>query len=437
MTKCYQTEWSFPACKSRKVQVDFEGGEVSSDGGMLLLREVDRKLGLIKRAARALPEARRQRSCDHTQEQLLRQRVFGLVQGYEDLNDHDELRQDPLFQTSVDRAQDLGSASTLCRWENRMDREAAWELHRLLVEIFIESFDTPPEELILDIDATDDRVHGRQEGRFFHGYYDHYCFLPLQVFCGDQLLVSYLRPSNIDGARHAWAVLKLLIRRLREAWPQVRIIVRADSGFCRWRMLRWMEREKVHYVIGLARNERINALAKHLHKRAAADHEITGEKVTAFEWVRYGALTWDRERRVIAKAEHSARGANPRYVISNLRGSAERIYREIYCARGEMENRIKEHQLQLFSDRTSCHLWWANQFRLLLSSLAYVIVERLRTLGLHGTELARAQVQTIRLKLLKVGAVVTRNTRRVRIHLSSAFPHKPLFALLVERLAPG
>lgn len=437
MTECYQTEWAFPASKSRKIQLDFGGGEVSSDGGLLLLRQIDRRLNLLKRAARVLPERRRRRSCDHDQLHLLRQRVFGLAQGYEDLNDHDTLRSDRLLQAAVERDRELGSASTLCRWENRMDREAAVALHSLLADVFIESFKTAPEELILDVDATDDKVHGQQEGRFFHGYYDHYCFLPLQVFCGDQLLVSYLRPSNIDGARHAWGILALLIKRLRQAWPGVRIIIRADSGFCRWRMLRWFEKHRVHYAIGLARNDRVNAQAEHLHQRAEDDFRITGQKQTHFGWVRYGALSWDCQRRVIAKAEHSAQGANPRYVVTNLRGSAERIYRAIYCARGEMENRIKEHQLHLFSDRTSCHQWWANQFRLLLSSLAYVLMERLRAIGLKGTGMARAQMQTIRLKLLKIGAVITHNTRRVRVHLSSAYPYKETFAILVSRLAPG
>ena len=318
-----------------------------------------------------------------------------------------------------------------------MDRQAAWLVHRIFLEQFIASYESPPEELILDIDATDDRVHGQQQGRFFHGYYDHHCFLPLYVFCGYQLLVSYLRPSNIDGARHSWAVLALLIKELRKVWPQVRIIVRADSGFCRWKMLRWFERKKVKYVIGLARNDRVWAASEHLHQRARDDYQLTEEKQVCFGWVRYGALNWDKQRRVIAKAEYGEQGANPRYVISNLQGSAERIYRQIYCARGEMENRILEQQLHLFSDRTSCHHWWANQFRLLLSSLAYVLVERLRALGLEGTSLARAQVQTIRLKLLKIGAVITRNTRRIRVHYSSAFPHQALFMQLAERLAPG
>lgn len=421
MTECYQTEWTFSGCKSRKVQADFCGGDVSSDGGVLLLREQERRLGLIRRAARALPEHRRVRSCEHSQYTLLCQRVFGLALGYEDLNDHESLRSDPLFQTAVNQAKGLSSPSTLCRWENRMNRQAAWALHELLADVFIESFEDAPEELILDVDATDDRVHGRQEGRFFHGYHDGYCFLPLQVFCGDQLLVSYLRPSGIDGAKHAWAVLSLLIKRLRQQWPRVRIIVRAHSGFCRWKMLRWFERNRVKYVIGLARNNRINTLSAHLHEQAKWDYELTEQKQTHFGWIRYAAEPWDRERRVIVKAEHGPRGGNPRYVVTNLVGSPERIYRQIYRARGEMENRIKEHQLQLFSDRTSCHRWWANQFRLLLSSLAYVLVERFRTLTLKGTALARAQAHTIRLELFKIGAVITCNTRRVRVHLSSPF----------------
>ena len=435
MTECYQTEWAFPACKNRKVQVDFRGGDVTSDAGLLLLRQVDRRLGLTRQISRVIPENRRKRSSHYTQQALLRQRVLGIAQGYEDLNDHDTLRDDPLFQTAVDQTDRLSSSSTLCRWENRMDRQAAWKMHEVLVDQFIASHRSRPKELVLDIDATDDRVHGQQQGRFFHGYYDHYCFLPLYVFCGDQLLVSYLRPSNIDGARHSWAVLSLLIKRLRQKWPKVRIIVRGDSGFCRWKMLRWFERNSVKYVIGLARNDRVWKAAEHLHELAADDYELTGEKQTCFGWVEYGALSWDRKRRVIAKAEHGPQGTNPRYVVSNLQGSAERIYRKVYCARGEMENRIMEQQLHLFSDRTSCHGWWANQFRLLLSSVAYVLVERLRAIGLKATSLARAHVQTIRLKFLKIGAVITRNTRRVRVHCSSAYPDQALFALVAKRLA--
>ena len=289
---------------------------------------------------------------------------------------------------------------------------------------------------MLDFDATDDPVHGHQEGRFFHGYYDHYCFLPLYVFAGDHLLAAYLRRSDIDPAKHAGAVLKLLVRRLRLAWPAVRIIVRAGSGFCRWRMLSWCERHGVDYIIGLARNKRREALAAPVMAQARALFATTGDKQRHFAELRYGAGTWNRERRVIARLEHTARGANPRFVVTSLAGDGMALYDMLYCARGDMENRIKE-QFELFSDRTSAHRWWPNQFRLLLASLAYVLMTAIRRFGLAGTEAARAQVGTIRLRLLKIGAVVIRNTRRVRFLLSSACPDQALFTLVATRLEPG
>jgi hypothetical protein len=435
MTVCSTQLALFPTCKSRRIEVDFKGGDISSDAGGLLLRQCDRKLGLTRDVHRLLADPRRAGSCRHQQIHLLRQRIYGLGLGYEDLNDHNTLRKDVGFQTFVDREEGLAHASTLCRWENRADRQAAVLISQLLVEKFIESFKRRPRELILDFDATDDAVHGQQEGRFFHGYYDHYCFLPLYVFCGQQLLVSYLRPSRIDPAKHAWAVLSLLVKRLRAAWPEVRIIIRADSGFCRWRMLRWCESHNVNYIIGLARNTRIHEVARPWIEKAQKAFERTGRKQRLFTSVHYGARKWDRERRVLVKAEHNKLGSNPRYVVTNLKGSAQMLYEKVYCERGEMENRIKEQQLGLFSDRTSCHRWWANQFRLLLSALAYVLVEAIRRLGLKGTELARAQVQTIRLKLFKIGAAVVRNTRRIRFHLSSAYPYQDLFLLVAHRLA--
>ena len=274
-------------------------------------------------------------------------------------------------------------------------------------------------------------------GRYFHGYYGDWCFLPLYVFSGEQLLASYLRPSNIDGARHAWAILKLLVKRLRQEWPGVRIILRADSGFCRWRMLRWCEGHQVDYVIGLAKNARLLRLAGEWMEQSARDFEASGEKQRRFGWLDYQADTWDRERRVIAKAEHSLKGSNPRFVITSLEGEARDVYDQIYCARGEMENRIKEQQLGLFADRTSCHGWWSNQFRLLLSSAAYVLVETIRRVGLKGTELARAQAGTIRLKLLKVGTIILQNTRRIRLLMSSGYPYEELFIKVVARLNSG
>jgi Transposase DDE domain group 1 len=422
-----QLGFEFPGLGRRKIEANFAGGQVSSDGGVMLLRQVDRWLGFTKQLDRILPDRRNRLLIQHSQQSLLRQRIYGLALGYEDLNDHDSLRQDLLWQTATDRAEELGSCSTLCRLENRAGRKEAWLIHQVLFEQFVGSFSAPPKELILDFDCTDDRVHGMQVGRAFHGYYYDYCFLPLYVFCGEQLLVSYLRPSNIDPAKHAWAILAKLVGALRERWPEVKIILRADSGFCRWKMVRWCESHQVDYIVGIAKNERLKALSAKLGQSAERKHRKSGEKVRLFKRFKYRAGSWDKKRCIIAKAEHTAQGANPRFVVTNLIGSAQRIYDQIYCARGEMENRIKEQQLGLFSDRTSCHYWWPNQFRLLLSSCAYVLMEALRRLGLQSTELARAQVGTIRLKLLKIGAVITRNTRRVRIWFSSAFPFKNLF----------
>jgi hypothetical protein len=368
---------------------------------------------------------------------LLRQRVYALALGYEDVNDHQSLRSDPGFQTAVERDQPLASSATLCRFENRADGEMAWRIHQVMVDDFIASHEEPPEELILDFDATDDRVHGDQEQRFYHGYYDGYCFLPLYVYCGERLLVAYLRPSNIDASKHSWAILALLVKRFREAWPGVRIIFRGDSAFCRWRLLSWCERHDVGYIVGIAKNDRLKRLARSFLERAALGFEVSGEKQRLFGEVSYGARTWDQERRVIVKAEHTAKGSNPRFVVTNLSGSAQALYDELYCARGDMENRIKEQQLDLFSDRTSCQRWWPNQLRLLLSALAYTLLEAIRRLALAGTSLARAQCNTIRLKLLKIGAVILRNSRRVRLLLSSAYPYQELFLKVVTRLSPG
>ena len=437
MTECTQTALQFPGFSRRKIDVSFNGGDITSNGGVQLLRLADERTGLIKAAARAIGDSRRRKSCTHGLESLVRQRVYGISLGYEDLNDHEALRADLALQTALSRDESLASPSTLCRLENRANRNTAVALHKVLIDNFIASYKQAPRRLILDVDATDDRVHGDQEGRFFHGYYDHYCFLPLYVFCGDQLLVSYLRSSTIDGAKHSWAILALLIKRLRQAWPKVEILVRADSGFCRWRMLRWFDRHGVDYVIGIAKNPRLHDQSLALRTWAQWRYWMMGEKQRLFSEVRYAAQTWDTPRRVIVKAEHSARGSNPRFVVTNLTGNAQRIYDRIYCARGEMENRIKEQQLGLFADRTSCHTWWANQFRLLLSSLAYTRLETIRRVALHGTALARAQCGTLRLKLLRIGAIVLRNTRRIRLLLSSAYPNRELFCLVAARLKPG
>jgi hypothetical protein len=328
-----------------------------------------------------------------------------------------------------------GFGRELSRTENRISHKSCVELSKLLVELFIESFESPPAELILDFDATDDPIHGGQEGRFFHGYYGGYCYLPLYVFCGEKLLVSYLRPSNIDAARHSRGILKLLVDRLRQAWPGVKIIFRGDSGFCRWKLMRYCDRHGVDYVIGLARNKVLEKRAEPFMAEAQRQYELTGQKQRLFTDFNYAAGSWDKEHRVIHKAEHNSQGDNPRFIVTSLsEQGAQWLYDEVYCARGEMENRIKEQQLGLFADRTSCHVFVANQFRLLLSSFAYVLIETLRRTALKGTELAKAQATTIRTKLLKIGGLVITSVRRITLHLSSAYPLKELFEQIVHRL---
>ena len=369
---------------------------------------------------------------------MLRQRIYGLCAGWEDLNDAHVLRHDPLLQTLAGSDEALASAPTLCRLEQWQDRQTAWAVNQLLVELFLDSFKEPPEELILDFDATDDPVHGKQQGAFFHGYYDTYCFLPLYVFCGDQMLVAYLRPGNSDAARHSAGILKLLAGAIRARFPATRIIVRADSGFCRERLLSWCDRHDVGYIIGLARNPVLEELGQPRQQQAAREHEQTGQTARLFEGFDYKAQSWKWIRWVIHKAEHSCKGANPRFVVTNLAEpeSAQDLYEKLYCARGDMENRIKE-QMQLFSDRTSSTRWWTNQWRVLLAGLAYTLLQHLRSAYLRGTSLARAQMAILRTKLIKIGAVITRNTRTVRIHLSSAYPLRELFGELMRQLCPG
>ena len=437
MTKCTQESFDFPAVKRRTVEVNFQGGDITSDGGVLLLRQMDKRLGLSEAVSQALEDKRRQASCKHDSLSLLRQRIYGLAAGYEDLNDHQSLRDDLAFQTAVERVEALASDSTLCRWENRSDRQAAWLIHEVMIEQFITSFKQAPKELILDFDATDDAVHGKQEGGFFHGHYDHYCFLPLYVFCGDQLLVSYLRPSNVDGARHAWAILSLLVARFRQTWPQVKIVFRGDSGFCRHKMLSWCERHDVGYIVGIAQNQRLNKITAKWQQIVEEQFTESGEKIRQLYEFRYGARSWRCSRRIIAKIERTQKGGNTRYVVTNLSNKPQWLYDKLYCARGDMENRIKEQQLDLFAGRTSCHRWWPNQFRLLLSSLAYILLESIRRLALQETELAHVYVGTLRLKLIKIGAVILRNTRRIRFLLASSYPYQKLFTHIYAKLTPG
>jgi len=434
VTECYQTLINFPPVKRHKVEANFSGGDITSNAGIPLLAQVDKQMNLTRSVAQAMTDSRRKASCDHSLAELLKQRIYALALGYEDLNDHSELRHDLALQTATSRIETLASPATLCRLEQRSDRETAVAIHQILFQQFVDAHDRPPKRLILDFDATDTPLHGDQEGKFFHGYYDHYCFLPLYVFCGRHLLVSYLRRSNIDAAKHSWAILSLLVKALRKHWPKVEIIFRGDSGFCRWKILRWCDRHQVRYIVGVAQNKRLRARSAPWIELAELQHTLTGKKQRVFATILYGARSWDRPRRVIVKAEHSSQGANPRFVVTNLPQTDRFLYDKVYCARGDMENRIKDQQLDLFAKRTSSHRWWPNQFRQLLSGLAYTLFEGLRRKALKNTSLAKASPNRIRLTLLKIGAVVIRNTRRIRILMSSSCPHQDLFRTVAFRL---
>jgi hypothetical protein len=418
----------------RVIEAQFDGGSMTSDGGVMLLGATDRKLGLMQAAAKCIADPRKSDLITHSVADMLRQRVYGLALGWEDLNDHNSLRSDLAMQTAMGVDQDAASAPTLCRLERWASQESAWRLHEVLIEQFIASFTSEPQEIILDFDATDNPLHGQQEGRFFHGYYDSYCYLPLYVFCGQQLLCAYLRESRIDGAKHAAAILKLLVKRLRQSWPGVRIVFRGDSGFCRQRILNYCERADVHYIIGLARNPGLQAMTQLVELALKEEFEQTALKQREVGEFVYAAGSWAKERRVITRLEYGDQGNNPRYVVTNMSGDAAHLYDQVYCQRGEAENRIKEAQVGLFATRTSCHVFQSNQLRVLLAALGYVLIERLRALALAGTALATAQVDTLRVKLLKLAAVVTRNTRRIRLHLASNWPSAGIFQHAMSQL---
>lgn len=436
MPKCTDGMMELGRVGRRVVEANFEGGDLSSDGGLLLLRRADERIGLSRAAAAVLSDPRDPSRITHSLRDLLAQRIYGLCCGYEDLNDHDALRDDLLMQTAVGRVDALASSPTLSRLETRATRAQAVALHGVLVEQFIAGHKTPPSELVLDIDASDVPLHGNQERAEFHAYYDSHCYLPLYVFCGQAMLACVLRPSRIDGAKNAAAVIKLLVQQLRRSWPETRIIVRADSGFCRQRLLRWCERSGVSYIVGLARNARLEAQVRYAELMLADEYERSGTKQRLIDEFTYAADSWDIERRVITRLEHASLGNNPRFVVTNLEGDAVRLYERLYCARGEAENRIKEAQLDLFGTRASCHRFAANQLRLLLAALAYTLMQRLRELALKGSELERATAATIRSRLLKIGAAIVRNTRRVRVLLASHHPLRALFLRAAQALAP-
>jgi hypothetical protein len=456
-THCTPRQFEFQGPGRRQIVARFDGGRITSDGGVVLLGEVDRRRRIVERFAACFEDARVAGSVEHRVDELLRQRVFALALGYEDLNDHDELRTDALLAAVVGkkdptgekrkRERDLGRAlagkSTLNRleWglageidEDRYRRIAVSgdAVDRFFVDLFLDGQEEVPERIVLDLDATDDPLHGSQEGRFFHGFYNCYCYLPLYIFCGSHLLCARLRRSNIDASEGSVEELARIIPQIRERWPDVEILIRGDSGFAREAIMRWCEDNGVDYVFGLARNPRLEARLEPAFERAeelCAESEKP-ERVYD-EWLHSTLDSWSRKRRVVGKAEITLRGENPRFVVTSL--SADRVdsrtlYEKLYCARGDMENRIKEQQLDLFATRTSGHLMRVNQIRLWLSSVAYVLLNELRRLGLDGTRMARAQCGTIRLKLLKIGARVRVTVRKVWVSLASSYPYEDLFA---------
>ncbi|HLV94161.1 MAG TPA: IS1380 family transposase [Candidatus Acidoferrales bacterium] len=445
MTECNQSQFEFEVHFSRRVVAEFSGERLTTEGGGLLLRATDRKIGLLRRVASCFTDARDPQRIEHALSEMLAQRIYGLALGYEDLNDHEELRNDPLLGMLAGRRDlnvPLAGKSTLNRLELTPVGSPATEryskisysaeaLDELLVKLFLEAHPRAPQEIVLDLDATDTPLHGRQEARFFHGYYGHYCYLPLYVFCGDHLLCAPLRPSNIDASAGSLEEVQRIVRQIRARWPKTRIILRADSGFCREELLAWCENNEVDYVFGFARNQRLRRIIGRAMQEAKQQHRRTGKPARVFTEFAYRTKkSWSRARRVIAKAEQIEGKENPRYLVTSLGKEAwppQNLYEQLYCARGEMENRIKE-QLSLFSDRLSTETLRANQLRLYFSSLAYVLLEALRRLGLTGTEWAEAQVDTIRLKLLKIAAQVRISARRIWIHYSSAYPWQNVFA---------
>ena len=436
MPKCTNETVGFGKVGRRVVQAAFDGGDIVNEGGAPLLRLVDERIGLTRAAARVFADGRRAASVRHDMRSLLAQRVYGLCCGWEDVSDHNSLRRDLALQTAVGSDQGPASAPTLSRLETSATMAHAAALHAVLLEQFIASHKVPPNELVLDIDATRMPLYGQQEGAHFHAHYDNYCYLPLYVFCGQDVLVCVLRPSWRDPASVFSALIKMITRRLRQAWPQVRLIVRADSGFCRPRALRRFDAWGIDYVIGLQKNPTLEWFSALPGLALAEQYQACGTKQRLIGEFRYASRNWERERRVVARLEHGEQGANPRFVVTSLGGDAAALYEQLYCARGEAENRIKEAQLDLFGRRASCRRFAANQLRLLLAALAYTLMINLRRLALKGTELERACAATIRTKLLKIGAAVLRNTRRVRLLLASQHPLKHVFLTAARALAP-
>jgi hypothetical protein len=447
-TECSPTLFDFAPVEGRRVVASFDGGAITSDAGALLLGQANRAIRLSERFAACFTDRRTAELVEHQVETLVMQRVFGIALGYEDLNDHDDIRRDPILAVLAGKleaqrsgCEPLAGKSTLNRLElsrsdptryHKISHDPAM-IERLFVDIFLEAAKKPPRQIILDLDATDDPLHGNQEGRFFHGYYDCYCYLPLYIFCGRHLLAAKLRSANADAAAGAVEEVARVVAQIRRRWPRTRILLRGDSGFCREALMAWCEANRVDYVFGLAGNERLDKAVVPELISATIESIRTGKPARCFKDFTYRTLnSWSRERRVVGKAEVTGGESNPRFIVTSLAPSeaqARHLYEKVYCARGDMENRIKECQLDLFADRTSTATMPANQLRLWFASMAYVLLCALRRIGLAFTQFAEATCGTIRLKLLKLGALVTVSVRRIKIAMASACPWQYEFGL--------
>ncbi len=446
MTECIQSDFKFEAAGRREIVARFDGGTISSDGGAFLLRQTDRRLNLLPRLAACFLDGRNQEQVGHSILEMLSQRIYGLAMGYEDVNDHEQLRKDPVFGILAGREElekPLAGKSTLNRMElgdgtpDRYKKITFWKeaIDELFVTVFIESHQVAPERIILDVDTTDLPLHGKQEGRFFHGYYDSYCYLPLYIFCGEHVLCARLREANHDAAYGSLVEIRRIVAQIRAAWPEVKIILRGDSGFCRNELMSWCESNGVGFVLGLARNQRLRKIIGAEMHEATQQWQQTGKPARVFSEFTYQTKKtkkggWERQRRVAAKAEHIDGKENPRFVVTSLTSEewpAQALYEDLYCARGDMENRIKE-QFSLFADRVSTETMRANQMRVYLSAMAYVLISGLRRLGLRATALAEAQVSTIRTKLLKIGAQIRVTVRKVWVSMASSYPWQELYS---------
>ena len=451
MTECNQDRFEFAGTAgTRQIVAEFNGGTITSDAGSLLLKETDQKMNLLTRFSLCFTDRRSPLLVEHTLEQMLRQRVYGLALGYEDLNDHELLRLDPLLGVMAGKAEPgtslLAGKSTLNRMElgtgtpTRYKKITFWRdsVDELLVDIFLEAHPVAPAQIVLDIDTTDLPLHGNQEDKFYHGYYKHYCYLPLYIFCGDHVLCARLRPSSIGPAVGSRKEVERIVKHIRQRWPEVEIILRGDSGFCADELLTWCENNRVHYVVGVARNQRLEKLIDSQLAEAKQLSEATQQSARIFVEFDHKTLkgAWDKDRRVVAKAEHINGKSNPRFIVTSLDAGSwdkQKLYEELYCGRGDMENRIKE-QFVLFADRVSLSTMRGNQMRIYLSVIAYTLMNGLRRLGLKATTMATAQVGTIRLKLLKIGALIQVTVRKVWVRMANSYPYQALFSQVLKQL---